>query len=796
MSVVNISDFKTKRLQLDGNLLIDVKSDTNEIWSNNQSDIQSMSLLFFNSVRNNWEINSYFIFDDYINLTKLQPLFNSFISLSFYSLTNTSSSSYSDIIAFFTTLLTNLLGQSSISIVINDINFNIYFELYDESQPLLLFDTFNNPTLLKEFLTSNISSQTSDSNLISFFFHNSDINQLSYIFPISVTDINSIYPSISPLTTHSNYNSQLEDEPFTIWNIGPLYYSEANAQQQQHEVDNKAGQIIIDGITFFYSWNQPSYGITPIPTLTPTTTNTPTFTETNTPTFTETITSTSTLTPTITNTPTETITETITSTSTLTPTITNTPTETITETITSSSTLTPTITNTPTETITETPTGTETLTPTLTNTPTETITETLTATESGTPTETGTPVPLTPTGTETITGTQTPSGTMTPTNTYTGTQTPSGTMTPTGTELPTPTQTDTPTPTYTPWNGPVLQNMPSGTNTAFNLSSITQISTFYLHYVSQYYNSTTSSVKFSHNGTYAYISENQRLLKYQLTTAYDLNSRKYYKTDEYLLPSTSEVQSINDFAFINDTKGIFISPLNNTKDATELLTYNSAHDISNYNVHSNISFGSLVVKNNQNRVSTLRDFNPRSISLSSSFVIICPESSGEIFFYRRIYVEDISQYISDNPYGLHSTSLNAAIPACWAITKNDIGANGSIRGIYAIDDNNILVLIHTNSDETHLYKINFTIDISSFNSSGVPKNSFRLSVQQQKNYYIQNMGNTSTQSVTIGPIDLTSMIPNPNSVADVESKFMNIDANGHLLTIFYNNNYGSHYLIN
>ena len=201
---------------------------------------------------------------------------------------------------------------------------------------------------------------------------------------------------------------------------------------------------------------------TPLPTVTPTPTDTPsvtpTSTETPTPTPTITQTETPTHTPVGTQTPTPSVSAEVTSTPTETPTVT--PTNTPTETPIPTSSETPTVTPTNTPTNTETPTNTPTPTETEVLTPTETPTNTPTPTNTETPTNTPTPEPTTtPTNTETPTQTQTPSITATPTQTSSETPT----NTPTNTETPTNTPTNTETPTNTPTNTLTPTQTPSPT---------------------------------------------------------------------------------------------------------------------------------------------------------------------------------------------------------------------------------------------------------------------------------------------------------------------------------------------
>jgi outer membrane biosynthesis protein TonB len=137
------------------------------------------------------------------------------------------------------------------------------------------------------------------------------------------------------------------------------------------------------------------------------------------------------------------------------PTVTPTPTDTPSVTPTSTETPTPTPTITQTETPTHTPVGTQTPTPSVSAEVTSTPTETPTVTPTNTPTET--PIP-----TSSETPTQTPTNTETPTNTPTNTptQTPTNTETPTNT----PTQTPTPTVTRTPTNTPTVTRTPTPTS--------------------------------------------------------------------------------------------------------------------------------------------------------------------------------------------------------------------------------------------------------------------------------------------------------------------------------------------
>jgi hypothetical protein len=231
-----------------------------------------------------------------------------------------------------------------------------------------------------------------------------------------------------------------------------------------------------------YCYEPPLPSLTPTPTQTLTPFSTPTATSTpkatTTPSKTPKATQTPSKSPRQTQTPSKTPTQTLTQTpsvtasqtQTLTPSVTHTPTTTTTQTpsVTASPTQTPSVTashtqtptpsatqqNTPTATKSPTPTPsiTQTQTPTLTKTPTQTPTLTKTPTQTRTQAKTPTPT-LTQTKTQTQTITQTKTQTQTPTQTFTNTAsptyTPSVTMSQTQTSTPHSTQTSTASPTAT-----------------------------------------------------------------------------------------------------------------------------------------------------------------------------------------------------------------------------------------------------------------------------------------------------------------------------------------------------------
>lgn len=244
---------------------------------------------------------------------------------------------------------------------------------------------------------------------------------------------------------------------------------------------------------------------TPAPSSTPTSTQTdaPAPTATSTSTQTDTPAPSATPTRTRTNTPLPTTTSTSTQTNTPLPTATATPTldpptatSTRTNTLAPSATPTRTQTSTPLPTATATPTldpptSSPTATSTLTNTPMPTATPTLDP-PTATSTRTNTPVPTatatstltnTPLPTATSTRTNTPAPSATPTSTRTNTPAPSATPTNTRTDTPAPTatptstQTNTPAPSSTPTSTQTSAPSPTATSTLTNTPALTATAT-------------------------------------------------------------------------------------------------------------------------------------------------------------------------------------------------------------------------------------------------------------------------------------------------------------------------------
>ena len=220
----------------------------------------------------------------------------------------------------------------------------------------------------------------------------------------------------------------------------------------------------------------PAATLTPTrtPPSTPTATRTPPATQTQTPsqTRTQTQTKTQTQTQTLTKTSTQTPTQTLTPTQTpsVTASLTQTPTPSVTEQIT------PTCTASPTRTPPITPTQTRTLTRTPTQTPSFTASQTQTPTHTYTPTHTQSQSPS-QTQTQSQTQTHTPSNTQTITPSVTEGETPTPTPSHTSTPTQTPSNTQTQTPSETPRETPTATRTPPVTQTATRTPPVTQTAT-------------------------------------------------------------------------------------------------------------------------------------------------------------------------------------------------------------------------------------------------------------------------------------------------------------------------------